>query len=248
MLHHTRQSEADQMVYQTTLPYADAARCPALCHLQLNLYLMSPGFGIRSPEVSRLMVSLSAVTGALMILLRLPWPVWLGAPVGLLDGIASRWPEFFSYRVAGSKEACATEVTCGPEVGVGCLHGMPVAFALSSCSRCSRQLQHHRRLVRQQHLQQQRHTRAGTALGHRLGMHGGQPCPRSTGWGHHHLKCAAVLLCAVRSFACGVHPITLHGLCPCCRQATLPPRKAPCTLGKGLTPEPGNAQLSSLSG
>lgn len=47
---------------------------------------------------------------------KLPWPVWLGAPVGLLDPLAKALPEFFSYRTAGTPESCMSESMCGPQV------------------------------------------------------------------------------------------------------------------------------------
>jgi hypothetical protein len=87
-----------------------------LC-LQLVWYLLSPEFGIPGPDIPRLLIPMSTISAALLLLLRVPWPVWLGAPVGLMDGLAGRWPEFFRFDMAGSKEACSTGISCGPQVG-----------------------------------------------------------------------------------------------------------------------------------
>lgn len=82
----------------------------------INWYLLSPDFGIPSPDIPRLILPMSAISASLLLLLRLPWPAWLGAPQGLLDSLAHRWPEVFSAALAGSKEACGTEISCGPQV------------------------------------------------------------------------------------------------------------------------------------
>lgn len=98
--------------------YSSLCNCVLGCRPQVNWFLLRPDFGVSSREVRRAIVTLSAVSACLLIALRLPWPVWLGAPAGLLDGLSQRWPEFFSFPQAGSREVCGTEISCGPEVRV----------------------------------------------------------------------------------------------------------------------------------
>jgi len=115
------------VVDQCDNPLNKALAVAAFIHTALqaavfNWFLLSPDFGVTSAEVRRVVVTLSAISACLLIGLRLPWPVWLGAPVGLADGLAQRWPEFFSYGRAGSSEVCAGEVSCGPQV---CMQSTP---------------------------------------------------------------------------------------------------------------------------
>lgn len=112
---------------QCNNPLNKALAVAAFIHMALqapvvNWFLLRPDFGVSSREVRRAIVALSAVSACLLVALRLPWPVWLGAPVGLLDGLSQQWPEFFSFAQAGSREVCGTEISCGPEV---CLQRTP---------------------------------------------------------------------------------------------------------------------------
>lgn len=83
----------------------------------VNWFFLSPEFGVH-PDVTKLVLTMCVVGASMGVFLKLPWPVWLGAPVGLLDGVARVLPDFHSYSLAGTPESCMFESMCGPKVGV----------------------------------------------------------------------------------------------------------------------------------
>lgn len=111
--------------------------CP-VCPLQVNLFFLSPEFGVHR-DVTKLVVAMCSSVGALAVVAKLPWPVWMGAPVGMLDGLARVLPEFFSYSTAGTPGACMYETMCAPQVrqrshyaGAGSTETCPVNSAAST--------------------------------------------------------------------------------------------------------------------
>jgi hypothetical protein len=83
--------------------------------LQVNLFFLSTDFGVH-PDVTKLVLTICISVGAMGVVTKLPWPVWLGAPVGMLDGLAKVLPDFYSYETAGTPAACMYETMCAPQV------------------------------------------------------------------------------------------------------------------------------------
>lgn len=86
--------------------------------LQVNLFFLCPEFGVHK-DVTKLVVSMCIAGAAMGVFTKLPWPMWLGAPVTLIDPLAKVLPEFFSYSTAGTPESCMYESMCGPQVRQG---------------------------------------------------------------------------------------------------------------------------------
>lgn len=83
--------------------------------MQVNRFFLCPEFGVH-PDVTKLVVRMCVLGGAMGFLVKLPWPVWLGASEGLLDGLAKAVPEFYSFSTAGTPDSCMYESMCGPKV------------------------------------------------------------------------------------------------------------------------------------
>lgn len=81
------------------------------------------------PDVTKLVVTMCVTVGAMGILTKLPWPVWLGAPVGMLDGLAKALPDFFSYSTAGTPASCMYESMCAAQVSAAL---RPLAHGVSN--------------------------------------------------------------------------------------------------------------------
>lgn len=100
-----------------TLPTPAAYSHVSFQNTLVNWFFLSPEFGVH-PDVTKLICTMCVIGGSMGVFLKLPWPVWLGAPVGLLDGVARALPDFHSYSTAGTPESCMFENMCGPKVGV----------------------------------------------------------------------------------------------------------------------------------
>lgn len=79
----------------------------------VNWYFLCPEDGV-PPAVTRLVLSMVLVASTMGILTKLPWLLWLGAPIDLLDEVSRILPEIKSLRSAGTPDACAHEAMCGP--------------------------------------------------------------------------------------------------------------------------------------
>lgn len=84
----------------------------------VNWYFLAPEFGVHR-DVTKLVCTMCVIGGCMGCFLKTPWPVWLGAPVTMLDGLAKTLPDFFSFSTAGTPESCLYESMCGPKVGLG---------------------------------------------------------------------------------------------------------------------------------
>lgn len=84
----------------------------------VNWYFLAPEFGVHR-DVTKLICTMCVIGGCMGCFLKTPWPVWLGAPVTMLDGLAKTLPDFFSFSTAGTPESCMYESMCGPKVGPG---------------------------------------------------------------------------------------------------------------------------------
>jgi hypothetical protein len=87
----------------------------ALSSLQVNWYFLCPEFGVHK-DVTKLVTAMCIIGGSMGMLTKLPWPVWLGADVAMLDGLAKVLPDFYSFSTAGTPETCMFESMCGPKV------------------------------------------------------------------------------------------------------------------------------------
>ncbi|KAF8067160.1 hypothetical protein HT031_002207 [Scenedesmus sp. PABB004] len=114
------QTAAYSVVDQCDNPVNIALTAAAYLHVMfqnvpVNLYFLSPENGVH-PDVLKLVLWMASLGGAMGFLVKLPWPVWLGASPHMLDRLAATLPEFFSFTQAGTEAACRFETMCGPRV------------------------------------------------------------------------------------------------------------------------------------
>jgi hypothetical protein len=81
----------------------------------VNWYFLCPEFGVHK-DVTKLITTMCIIGASMGFFTKLPWPVWLGADVGVLDGLAKILPDLYSYSTAGTPESCMFESMCGPKV------------------------------------------------------------------------------------------------------------------------------------
>lgn len=77
-------------------------------NMSVNTYFLAPEFGVH-PDVLKLVCSMAFIGGAMGIVTKLPWLVWLGFSPTVLDPLAKALPDFYSLTTAGE---WALQATC----------------------------------------------------------------------------------------------------------------------------------------